>query len=100
MAGPKLFVNGAYGYTARLDLTEADVAALEAIVANSKRHDRILQFWRDHVEPRLFKIKGTAVAGQRDGPWTFHLPDGSLYLEANYQKGDRHGDWTTYYPGG
>jgi hypothetical protein len=100
MAGPALFVNGAYGYTAQFDLNEADVSTLEAIVANSKRHDLLFQFWRDHVEPRLFKIKGTTAAGQRDGPWNYRLQDGSLYLEANYQKGERHGDWTTYYPGG
>jgi len=100
MSGPKLFVNGAYGYTAQLDLTESDVAALEAIVSNSKRYDGLLQFWREKVQPKLFKIQGTAIAGQRDGLWTFRLQDGSLYLEANYQMGDRHGEWTSYYPGG
>jgi len=92
---PTLFVNGPYGYTVPLTLSDRDVAALE-----SAKHPQIVAFWRDRVEPRIYRLKGTVVSGQRDGAWEFRLADDSLYLEANYKLGKRHGDWTTYFPNG
>jgi hypothetical protein len=92
---PKLFVNGPYGYTVQLTLSDQDVAALE-----SAKYPGILTFWRDRIEPRLYRIKGASVAGQRDGVWEFRLADNALYLKANYKLGQRHGEWTSYFPDG
>jgi hypothetical protein len=101
MNGPTLFVNAAYGHTARLPLTAADVDALDR--AWRQRETSLLPllaYWRTEIEPRLYKLSGQHSAGQRDGKWTYHLWDGRLYLEAEYKSGERDGEWISYYPGG
>ena len=92
---PTLFVNGPYGYTVQLALSDQEVAALE-----SAKYPGILTFWRDCIEPRLYRVKGTSISDQRDGAWEFRLADDSLYLKANYKLGHRHGEWTSYFPNG
>jgi hypothetical protein len=90
--GPFLYVNGAYGYTVKIHLEPGDLEALEALW--SSRHlspQPLLDYWRTEVEPRLYKLTGNSINGQRDGKWTYELWNGSLYLEAEYRLGDREG---------
>jgi hypothetical protein len=101
LSGPTLFVNGAYGHTARIPMSAADVNALEnARRQSTKSLPRLLAHWRTEIEPRLYKLTGQYSGDKRDGKWTYHLWDGRLYLEAEYKGGERHGEWISHYPDG
>jgi len=97
-AGPVLFVNGAYGYTSKIKLTNNDLAALNRFESGGM--NECIQYWRERVEPQLYKLKGNFVGRERDGPWRYESLDGKLYLEAHYQLGERDGEWISYYPNG
>jgi hypothetical protein len=100
--GPVMFVNGPYGHTVRLKLTDQDLATIESIeqskIRSKARSWR--EFWRGRVEPEMYLTSGQIVAGERDGRWEYRLADGRLYLQGDYRLGERHGDWTTYFPSG
>jgi hypothetical protein len=96
--GPHLFVNGPYGHTVRLSPSPEEFTALFAM--NGRSVEPQLEYWQQHVEPRIYKLTGSSIAGKRDGLWVYRLANDALYMEANYRQGERHGDWTTYFPNG
>lgn len=91
-----LFVSGPYGATVKIDLTQAEAIDLFGRTETKQ----LREFWNDFVEPRIYKVHGEKVSSQREGTWTFDLPTGERYLEANFTNGKRDGAWTVYYPNG
>ena len=96
--GPFLIVNGPYGHTVRLGTSQEELTVLFAMSGRTVLP--LLEFWEQRVEPRIYKLSGSNVAGMRDGPWVYRLNNDTLYMIANYRLGKRQGDWTTYFPNG
>lgn len=94
--GIPLFVNGPFGVTLRIELTQDEATDL----FGRTKADDLRDFWIEFVEPRIYRANGAKVADLREGTWTFELPTGERYLEANFTHGRRDGNWTTYYPNG
>ena len=95
-----LFVNGPYGHTNRIELTDREAQKLMPVYTRGTPKLDVLQFWRDFVEPKIYKLSGRSVKGQREGPWEFRLNNGALYLEGSYKNGARDGRWVKHYPNG
>ncbi len=57
-----------------------------------------MKYWQRRIEPRIYNLEGKTVSGVRHGRWTYHLKNGTKYVDAEYKFGERHGDWLTYYP--
>ncbi len=93
---PRVFANGPFGPLVELDLTAAQAEEL----ANCRSGGQIEAFYRQHVEPKLFRREGDSDDKGRQGVWTYRLPSGELCKEVTYVDGRRHGEMKTYYAGG
>lgn len=98
---PQLWVNGPYGSLVRVPLSDEDRSRLsKADEEQGFDLPSLRQLWQDLVDPALYRYEGQRVDGQKHGPWTVKLADGSLYMQGAYDKGRRTGDWSAWYPDG
>ena len=67
--------------------------------STSQDEPQLLTAWHDEAA-QIKRSEGPAVAGQKEGEWTWWHPNGNTAVRGSFQDGDETGVWEEWHPNG